>query len=218
MLNTKKGTFYEKNFLSHGELIKDISNQNIPQVVLKGHLHIERALENIIRESFENPNLLLTEKSMFSNKLSLVSALGIVPHEYTVALKYFNKIRNKFSHDLEFKLEEEELAQLVNRLDSKTKEFYEGLLRQDTPEEDEYMRYISLFPYKLMFVVISLFVKLIEYHRSYLTDPIVEELFKLHILKKEILGKDEDFQKAYIDDRYNELEKTLHIFYEENLK
>jgi hypothetical protein len=218
MLNTEKGTYYKKNFLAHNELIKDITNQNIPQIVLKGHLHIERALENIIRESFERPNLLLTEKSMFSNKLSLVSALGIVPHEYTVALKYFNKIRNKFSHDLEFKFEEEELDQLINRLDSKTKEFYEGLLRNDTPKEEEYMRHIGLFPYKLMFVITSLFVKLNEYHRSYLTDPVVEELYKLHVLKKEILGKDEDFQKAYIDDRYNELEKTLHIFYKENLK
>lgn len=215
MATTDKGTYHKKNAIAYRECLRDIRGESIPQTVLKVHLHIERALENIIRESFERPNLLLTEKSMFSNKLSLVSALGILPHEYMISLKYFNKIRNKFSHDLNFKLEEEELIQLLNRLDSKTKETYEVFLKPDAPKDEAYIRITESLSYKLTSALMALFFSLNDYHRIYLTDPIIQELYKLHVLKKEILGKDEYAQKAYIDDRYNEIEKKLDVFCEE---
>lgn len=209
---TNTATYHKENEIAFNDFLADTIGENILQIVLRGHLYIENALEKIIKESFVKPNLLLTEKSMFSNKLSLVSALGIVPHEYTVALKYFNKIRNKFAHDLKFELEEEELIQLINRFDSQTKKIHDLFLKQvrlkGTINAEE-------FSFKLRTIMASLLTSLNTYHLSYLIKPIKDEIETVDVFA-EILNKDKNAQKAYIDDRYNELIKRLRKFMDES--
>lgn len=106
------------------------------QVILRGHLYIEHELEKLLKIYMVEPQLVLTERFMFMNKINLAIALGALSLEKKNPYKKLNELRNNYVHQLKFKVSETDLNRLVDSFDrdlkdeASAKKWNEGL-----PEE-----------------------------------------------------------------------------------
>lgn len=87
------------------------------QVILRGHLYIEHELEKLLKIYMVEPQLVLTERFMFMNKINLAIALGALSLDKKTPYKKLNDLRNKYVHQLKFKVSETDLNGLVNSFD-----------------------------------------------------------------------------------------------------
>lgn len=93
---------------------RHLKNQKDPTIlILKSHLYIENILDQILKEVLPNPKKLLDKK--FSEKIDIFEALNISPN-ITEKLRTLNKIRNKFSHNLDYNLTKKNLEPLIKGL------------------------------------------------------------------------------------------------------
>lgn len=106
------------------------------QVILRGHLYIEHELEKLLKIYMVEPQLVLTERFMFMNKINLAIALGALSLDKKTPYKRLNELRNNYVHQLKFKVSETDLNRLVDSFDrdlrdeASVKKWNEGL-----PEE-----------------------------------------------------------------------------------
>ncbi len=93
-----------------------LPSKEILTLVLKAHLFVEYLIDEIIKASFSNPNKILNKRK-FSDKVNLLEAIGIEDSksEYRLLRKIraLNDIRNKFAHNLNYKLNPEDLEPLI---------------------------------------------------------------------------------------------------------
>lgn len=101
---------YKKSFFKH-ESVELL-------IVLKSHLFIERLINEIIENLFTKSGK-LTEKK-FSDKVDILSALDILFPKTEKGIRIFNKIRNDFSHNREYKIDSKIALELRSILDTKT--------------------------------------------------------------------------------------------------
>ncbi|WP_149185471.1 hypothetical protein [Bacillus sp. AY2-1] len=87
------------------------------QVILRGHLYIEHELEKLLKIYMVEPELVLTERFMFMNKINLAIALGALSLDKKIPYKRLNDLRNKYVHQLKFKVSETDLNRLVDSFD-----------------------------------------------------------------------------------------------------
>lgn len=69
-------------------------------VVLRGHLYVEGAIEELMLAKVPGSEAFLTVLQ-FARKLDVAMELGVVTPECAQAVRALNKIRNDFAHDLE---------------------------------------------------------------------------------------------------------------------
>jgi hypothetical protein len=94
-------------------------------VVLRAHLYIEQEINQLLSKIFEN-----MPEMTFSQKIDLCKSLAIIDNDIYNPLKKFNKLRNLFAHNLNFKLEEKHYEDLVSTLSKSSKDqFKEDLSR-----------------------------------------------------------------------------------------
>lgn len=201
-MDTIKNHRDEKNKI-FDEFVKDTTGENILQIVLRSHLYLENALEKIAREILVKPDLVLNERSMFKNKLLLVSALGVLPHEVHVLLTKFNGIRNKFAHNLKFELQEGDLKKLVDIFDPQTKVAYKHF-KENIREHEDRLKSIDHLIVELRIIAASLLISVNTYHTLYLMESL-EKNIDIFNEFKEILLKTKDEQKVYIEGKRKEL-------------
>ena len=97
--------FYKKYWLE-----KEGSKELI--IILKSHLYIESLLDDIITCILPESKRLLTYK--FSSKVDLFESFNIAPNKLLIEkLRTINAIRNRFVHDLDKKLLNSELDNLI---------------------------------------------------------------------------------------------------------
>ncbi|MEH7474541.1 hypothetical protein V7158_22740, partial [Priestia megaterium] len=80
------------------QLLKDLENfthdtrgENDLQVILRGHLYIEREIAKLLTTALEEPDVILDDnRFMFTNKLNLAVALGLIPKENKKAYEKIN--------------------------------------------------------------------------------------------------------------------------------
>lgn len=206
--------FYVKSFKNNAkdkveEFITDTYGENILQIVLRSHLYFENALESILREALQYPEVILTERFLFANKLALVRSLGILPHEFTLLLKYFNKsIRNKFVHDLKFELEEEHINQLINRFDKQTKDLYIEFFKLVTPT----MKTKPDLVRKLISCMCSIWISIINYHQEHILQSLQEESNLLTNIRDLANNNETDQATKFIEEREVKLIQKLKDF------
>ncbi|MGG1220769.1 hypothetical protein ABE236_25330 [Priestia endophytica] len=178
-------TYFEEYEETFNEFLRNTAGEGILQMVLRTHLYIEHELENIIKDTFVKPELLLNNRSMFSNKLSLVTASGIIPSEFYGSLKYFNKLRNSYAHNLKFELTEGDLAKLIDSFDEVVKEIYEMFKKEllNIPISDE-----NIFRAEVRITMATLLTSVKRHYALYLGKSLEDEFSNLNKLA-EILEK-----------------------------
>lgn len=101
--------------------IADTESESELQIVLRGHLYIEREITEMIRMILVEPNVILNDKFMFHNKLKLSVALGILPKEEKHIFEKINTLRNKYAHNLDFICKEEDIDKIFNSFSKELK-------------------------------------------------------------------------------------------------
>jgi hypothetical protein len=97
--------FYKKHWVGADELT----------VVLKGHLFLEQILNEIIILTIPKPQYILDKK--FYDKLKIFEALGLAPsNELIEKLLAINTLRNKYSHNLNYKCADKDIQTIVKGL------------------------------------------------------------------------------------------------------
>lgn len=79
---------------------------SLTETFLKGHLWLERLLEDFLTVATDHPGELGLDRMTFANKLRLCRAFGLLPEDYCKVFKKVNSIRNKIAHELTAEIEE----------------------------------------------------------------------------------------------------------------
>lgn len=141
------------------------ANDPIFTAIIKGHLLIENVLGNIIKDYVEDYSSL--ECKYFNDKLKLCVGLGLIDNTLVPPLKKINKFRNKYSHNINFKFEEENLNEMISSLTSTDKSDYEQHISKynNSKSKDSLYRGIVVF-IEQIFVALHIEKIFIEYTKA----------------------------------------------------
>lgn len=79
-------------------------------VVLKSHLYLEQIIDKMIIKFAINPELILDDT--FRKKVDFLYSIAIITKDFREKLLFINNIRNKFSHDYDYKIFGKDLRKL----------------------------------------------------------------------------------------------------------
>lgn len=115
------------------------------QIILRGQLYIEHEIEKLLRLRLVEPQIYFRSNPMFNSKLNLVVALGLLPKNKMSAYDKLNKLRNKFAHELRYKVTEEQMDVLVSVMDAELKaDVFDQEWNEDMPMSDEKRQLLKL--------------------------------------------------------------------------
>ncbi|WP_180228155.1 hypothetical protein [Bacillus toyonensis] len=127
------------------EFMEATNDEDELQIILRGQLYIEHEIEKLLRLRLVEPEIYFRNNPMFNSKLNLVVALGLLPRNKMSAYDKFNKLRNKFAHELKYKVTEEKMNGLVSTMDAELKaEVFEQEWNEDIPMSDEERQLLKL--------------------------------------------------------------------------
>ena len=110
---------------------KQVSIEHEPVLmVLRAHLLIENFLERFICLNIVRGDRLISKNFTFANKLTIVHALDVVPDSYIQSINQLNKIRNRFSHNMDSSISNSD----VDRIGSPLGKPYTKI-KHDNPQE-----------------------------------------------------------------------------------
>lgn len=98
--------------------LEDLYVEDLFSVIIKGHLYCESVLSHLIEEVLPYPEHLNIARLDYQAKVNLCCALGVVPERYKTSLTHLGKLRNKFSHNLNFSLSEVDEQDFMNLIKS----------------------------------------------------------------------------------------------------
>src|SRR5664279_2048375 len=106
---TEEENKYLRQFREHMEEIDEVA-----QSVLKGHLILEGALDNIIGLIFFHPELVFGSRITFYQKVQMVRAYALQEQDFPMWKLVFaiNELRNEIAHRLEGERRKQKLAAL----------------------------------------------------------------------------------------------------------
>lgn len=97
----------EKNI---DNFLKQFYVEDETSVILKVHLYIEQKVDELIGVIFPRPNYVLTQT--FAQKVNILNSMDVLGEKKFESLIVINKIRNKFSHKLGYKLTKQDVQEL----------------------------------------------------------------------------------------------------------
>lgn len=103
------------------DFLSDLQREDELGAVIRAHIFIEHYVDAIIELLVPYPENLKPLNLDFDGKLSLITALGVKP-EVKKPLSVLGKLRNKFAHRPNYKLDESEVNNLYKSLRSKDRE------------------------------------------------------------------------------------------------
>lgn len=163
---------------------EDTEGEDELQVILRGHLYLEYELEKLLRLELAEPDCILTNRFMFASKVNLAVALGLLPKDIKKMYEKLNSIRNNYAHQLDFKITEKHLNDIVSCMNESVKHRYSGSSEKTLLENMK-----SIFSALLMDAIMR--------NYWYRVNELVEERDKLKemIMMRENPLSDEELQK-----------------------
>lgn len=110
---------------------------------LGAHLYIENELNKLLRKSLKYPDDLIGTKMRFIDKLRLVFAMGIIPMEEMEVMVKVNKLRNSFSHNLDYVINESIVNDIIDSLSDRRKVLF-SLTHKDDGDLTDKLRRVFL--------------------------------------------------------------------------
>lgn len=96
--------------------------------ILKGNLILENKLKDLLIKYGIEKSILDKKYQSFHDKLNLCNSLNIINKDTVNYLSKMNTTRNKYGHNIDFKITEEYLEGMISTLNDSDKSFYEYLL------------------------------------------------------------------------------------------
>ena len=97
--------------------------------ILKGNLILENKLKDLLIKYGIEKRILDKKYQSFHDKLNLCNSLNIINKDTVNYLSKMNTTRNKYGHNIDFKITEEYLEDMISTLNDRDKSFYEELLK-----------------------------------------------------------------------------------------
>ncbi|WP_275100162.1 hypothetical protein [Sedimenticola hydrogenitrophicus] len=107
------------------ELINALNSEDDLGAVIRAHIHIESALNNLIDSYFESPKHIDRMRLEFHEKVKLAQAIGL-KNQYAKPLNTLGTIRNNFAHRLDTTLGSNEIDSLYKSFDGDDKQMIQG--------------------------------------------------------------------------------------------
>ncbi|MDA1966208.1 hypothetical protein [Bacillus cereus] len=126
--------------------LQDINNKEPLYVYIKGHLYLESLMIVILERNFSYK--IKIDMFSFKQKLELISGLGIIDSQDKAVISKVNNIRNSIAHNVEIKIDDVVVEDIISTLPKKTKDKIKANV-----EESEFTImqcfFIELFAYLL---------------------------------------------------------------------
>ncbi|MDQ0887897.1 hypothetical protein QFZ81_002985 [Paenibacillus sp. V4I9] len=103
---------YKKHFL---ELY---TTDDIFTMIIRGHLYIEASIVKLINMNLPKSEYLNVSRLDYQLKVNLGCAMGVIPSNLEPSLKQLGKLRNKYAHDLNYQLTEQDQNDITNTIKS----------------------------------------------------------------------------------------------------
>ncbi len=94
------------------------SNKDPLSVTLKAHLVVERLMDDIIRDSSEHPDYVC--KRTFDQKVEILFFASLLDDVAYKKIKALNSLRNKFAHNINYKLTRQDVKSFFSTTNSVT--------------------------------------------------------------------------------------------------
>ncbi|CJV76078.1 Uncharacterised protein [Streptococcus pneumoniae] len=179
---------------------EDTKGEDELQVILRGHLYLEHELEKSLRLELVEPDYILTNRFMFTSKVNLAVGLGLLPKSRKKIYEKLNSIRNNYAHQLDFKITEKHLNDVVSCMDEEVKKRYSGSSEKTLLEN-------------MKNVISALLMDALSRNYWYRVNELIEERDRLNelIMMKENPLSEEELQKR--KDAVNQ--KAYNLLYSE---
>lgn len=105
------------------------------ETFLKGHLWLERLLDDFLTVAADPPEGLGLNRMTFANKLRLCKAFALLPEDYCQIFKKVNSIRNKLAHELTAEIENDITQTLLDGSRHDLRSAYEAMDDGTLPPE-----------------------------------------------------------------------------------
>ena len=106
-------------------------------LVLRGHLHLEALLNEIIRRSFAYPSAITDMRQSFFSKTKLLRATDRIDDGEESLLLAFNSLRNKIAHQVHFTVTFADAFSLVQTAASANVDFSDDTIHADRKFSEE---------------------------------------------------------------------------------
>lgn len=141
------------------------TNDPIFITIIKGHLLIENIIECIIKDYVQDYSSL--ECKYFNDKLNLCAGLGLINDTLIPPIRKINKFRNKYSHNIDFKFEQDNLNEMISSLTSTDKSKYEKKVSKYNNSNSTDLLYRGLVVFiEQIFVDLHMEKTFIEYKKA----------------------------------------------------
>lgn len=111
------------------EVLSEISQTDRMLIaILKGNLILENKLKDLLVKYGIEESIVKNKYKYFNDKLNLCDSLGIINKDIVSYLNKMNNTRNKYGHNLNYKITEEYLDGMVSVLNASDKSFFEKII------------------------------------------------------------------------------------------
>jgi hypothetical protein len=104
------------------QFLDAISREDNLGAIIRGHLHVESKLIQLIESALPEPGAIDLGRLQFPTKLELAVALGLITEDEKRGLAALNSLRNKLAHNVHYELVEMDQRQLFNALPKTVRE------------------------------------------------------------------------------------------------
>ena len=147
------------NSISDEEFEAVLKTEDDLGMVIRVHLHVEYHLNQLLELLVPFPDGLKSVKLDFDNRVKLLGALRI-KSEFTKIFSALGAMRNKFAHNLDYKLDKSNVINLYETLHFSDKEILQNVysnLRNN--DEHKGLEPFKSLPPQGQFIVIALYIR-----------------------------------------------------------
>lgn len=104
------------------ELLKKLGGADELSVVLRGHLYVESAINELFARAVPGSEHIIAELGFFE-KCKALRNMNLIDAKRRTLLMNLGKLRNEFAHDLNKKINDSDADRLISALDSSHQEW-----------------------------------------------------------------------------------------------
>ncbi len=108
-------------------LIEHMNSKDPLATVIRAHLYIEFVLIRQIQAVLVHKSRFDSATLLFDKRVRLAAALGVVDQADFGALNALNSLRNKFAHNIDFQVKEQDERDFYNALSERQRRFVDSL-------------------------------------------------------------------------------------------
>lgn len=128
--------------LNISQLRREFSNEDALGTVIRGHVHIQALLVQLIEQGLKKPQHIDLFRLPFGDLVDLSVAVGSLPKELAYGIKALNAMRNKFAHRFGYSLTTKDIEDFRVALSTEIRQLAESMGWFEGNGEDRLKNYV----------------------------------------------------------------------------